>query len=115
VVILGKKTQIEVDEAMVHMAYNIIGAHVCYEFLDFISNDIKRYLFKIEKLDFIHSSYLWWLLAHQNLDKLVEVGLPIESMNPSTRLVSIDLRVPVLSKLHGLYDKFMEKFYAIIV
>jgi len=49
VFILGKKTQIETDEAMMRMAYNIIKAHLCYEFLAFISNEIRSNLFKIEK------------------------------------------------------------------
>jgi len=115
VVILGKKTQIDADEAMVHMAYNIIKAHICYEFLTFISNEIKRCIFKIKKSNFRNSSYLWWLLAHQNLDKLMEVGLPIQLANPSTRSIPIDLRVLFLSKLHGSYYEFIDKLYAIIM
>lgn len=34
--ILGKKTQIEDDEAMMRMAYNIIETHVYYDFPTFI-------------------------------------------------------------------------------
>jgi len=59
---------IKMDEAMVRMTYNITKAHVCYDFLTFITNEIKRCLFKIEKLDFRHSSYIWWLFAHQKID-----------------------------------------------
>jgi len=115
IVILGKKTQIEVDEAMVCMDYNITEIHVCYDFPTFISNEIKRCLFKIEKLNFRHSSYLWWLFTHQNLDKLVEVGLLIQLMNPNATPIPIDLMVPILSKFHGLYYEFMDKFYVTIV
>jgi len=77
VMILGKKIQIEVDEAMVLIAYNIIEAHICYDFPTFICNEIKRCLFKITKSNFRHSSYLWWLFTHQNLVKLIEGELPI--------------------------------------
>jgi len=49
VVILGKKTQIEVDEAMMRMAYNIIEAHIYLDFPTFISNEVRKNIFKIEK------------------------------------------------------------------
>jgi len=115
VVILAKKTQIKVDEAMVHMDYNIIQDHICYDLSTFISNEIKIFLFKIEKSNFKYSSYLWWLFTHQNIDILIEVRLLVQLMNPKVAPVPIDLMVPILSKLHGLYYEFMDKFYAIVV
>lgn len=115
VVILGKKTHIEADEAMVRTTYNIIEAHVYYDFPTFISNEIKRCLYKIEKFDFRHSSYLWWLMVHQNLKALMEAGLQIEPISQNTSLAPINLRVPIMTKLYGLYYEFMDKFYAIMV
>jgi len=97
------------------MDCNIIEAHVCYDFPTFISNEIRRYLFKIEKSDFIHSSYLWWLLVHRNLRILVEIKLQVEPTSPNTGPIPIDLMVLVLTKLQGLYYEFMDKFYAIMV
>jgi len=59
------------------MAHNSIEGFVCYDFASFFSNKIKRNLFNIDKGDFRHSSYLWWLIVHQNLQVLVDGGLPI--------------------------------------
>lgn len=64
VVILVKKIQIEANETMMRMAYNIIESHICYDFPTFISNEVRKNLFKIEKSYFQHSSYLWWLIFH---------------------------------------------------
>lgn len=114
-VILRKKTQIEADEAMMRMNYNIIKEHVCYDFSIFISNEMRRNIFKIEKSDFWHSSYLWWMLVHQNLEKFMEVGLQVELATLTIGPTSIDLRVPILTKLHKLYYDFMYKFYASMV
>lgn len=97
------------------MAYSIIEAHVCYDFLDFITNERKRCLFKIKKSNFRHSSYLWLLLAHQNLDKLIKARRLVQSVNPNVAPILIDLMVPILSKLHGSYYEFMYMFYATIV
>lgn len=97
---------------MMRMAYNIIEAHICYDFPTFISNEVRKNLFKIEKIDFQHSFYLWWLIVHQNLEALVEGGLQFEPMNLTTMPTQIDLRILVLTKPHGSYYKFMEKFYA---
>jgi len=36
-------------------------------------------------------------------------------MNPNVAPMPIDLMVLILSKLHGLYYEFMDKFYAIVV
>lgn len=113
--ILRKKTQIEADKAMMRMAYNIIKDHVCYDFPTFISNEVRKNLFKMEKSTFWHSSYLWWLIVHQKLEVLVEVGLQVEPATLTIGPMPIDLRVPLLNKLHGSYYEFMEKFYASMV
>lgn len=57
-VILGQKTQIEADEAMIKMTYNIIKAHTCYDFPTFLANEIKENMEKVNKANFQHSSYL---------------------------------------------------------
>ena len=41
-IILGKKIQIEVDEAMMRIAFNIIEAHICYNFPTFIPNEMRK-------------------------------------------------------------------------
>lgn len=115
VFILEKKIQIEADKVMMRMAYNIIEAHIYYDFPNFISNEIRRILFKIKKLDFRHSSYLWWLLVHQNLEKLMEAGLQVQPTTMTTRLAPIDLRVPILTKLHRSYYEFINFFYVPMV
>lgn len=42
VVILGWVTQIEEDEAMVTMAYNIVEVYIFYEFIYLISNEVRK-------------------------------------------------------------------------
>jgi len=74
-IIFGKQTQIEANESMIRMAYNIIEAHICLIVHQNILNEERKNIFKIEKLDFWHSSYLWWLIVHQNMEVLVEGGL----------------------------------------
>jgi len=59
VVILGHVTQIEANEAMVGMACNIFEGLVCYDFMAFLLNEIRKKIFIIEKGDFKYSSYLW--------------------------------------------------------
>jgi len=54
------------------MEYNIIEEHACYDFPTFISNEVRKNLFNIEKSNFQHLSYLWWLIIHQNMEALVE-------------------------------------------
>lgn len=115
IVILGKKTQIEAYEAMMRMAFNIIEAHIFYDFPTFISNEARKNLFKIEKIDFWHSSYFWWLIVHQNVEALVEGGIQVEPTILTTTPMPIDLIFPILTKLHGSYYEFMEKFYALVV
>lgn len=78
--------QIEVDEPMVKMAHNIIEGLVCYEFASFLSNEIRKNLFNINKGDFIHSSCLWWLIVHQNLQFLFDGGLSIVPVSASMAL-----------------------------
>lgn len=74
-IILGRVTQIEVDEAIVRMAQNIVEGYVCYDFFSFLLNEIRKKLLSIDKADFKHTSYLWWLIFHQNLQILVDRGL----------------------------------------
>lgn len=57
-IFLGLKTKIEVDEVVVRMAYNIIEAHICYDFALFFGEEIKKTLLNVEQGDFWHSSYL---------------------------------------------------------
>jgi len=69
--------QIEVDEAMVRMAYNIFEGLVCYDFATFFTNEIRNNLFSIDKGYFRHSSYLWSLIIHQNLQFFIDLGLDL--------------------------------------
>lgn len=62
--ILGQVTQIEANEATIRMDFNINEGLVCYEFVAFLSNEIRKKLFNIGKGDFRHSSYLSWLIVH---------------------------------------------------
>lgn len=50
-IILGLKTKIKVDEAIVTMTYNIIEAHICYEFIIFFSKEIKKNLINTKQGD----------------------------------------------------------------
>jgi len=111
-IILGHKTQIEVDEAMVRMDYNIIEVLLCYEFTTFLSNEIRNNLFNINKGYFRHSSYMWWLIFHQNMQILVDGGLSVLLATISIALSLIDMRVLVLMKVHGSYYDFMKKCFA---
>ena len=94
------------------MAYNIIQAHFYYDFPTFILNEVSKNLVNIEKSRFQHSSYLWWLIVHQNFEALVEVGLQIEQDILSIASTPIDLKVPMLTKTHGSYYEFMKKFFS---
>lgn len=59
VVILDWVTQIESYEAMVRMAFNIIECLGFYKFVTYLSNEISKNIFNIDKGDFRNSSYLW--------------------------------------------------------
>lgn len=102
VVILGKKTQIETNEAMMRMSYNIIEAHTYYDFSTFISNEVRKNLLNIKKSNFYNSSYLCWLIVHQNLEDLAKGGLQVELETLSTTPKPIDFKVLVLKEFHGL-------------
>ena len=104
--------QIEADEAMVIMAYNIVEGLVCYEFASFLSNKIRKNLFNINKGDFKNSSYMWCLIIHQNLQSLVDGGLSIVPTTSYITPTTIDMRVLVLIKVHGSYYEFMEKLFS---
>jgi len=45
----------------------------------------------------------------------VEVRLQVEPSTLTIGPMQIGLRVPILSKLHGSYYEFMDKFYALMV
>ena len=98
---------------MMRMAYNIIEGHACYNFPTFISNEVRKNLFNIEKFNFRYLSYLWWFIIHQNLEFMVEEELQIMQTTSSTVPTPIDLRVLVLTKMHGSYYEFMEKYFAL--
>lgn len=51
-VILGQKIEIEANEIMVWIAFNILEAHNCYDFPTFLANEIKVNLSKMEKDNF---------------------------------------------------------------
>jgi len=107
--------QIEADESMIRMDYNIDEGLVSYDFLAFLLNEIRNNLFNIDKGDFRHSSYLWWLIIHENLQFLVDGGLSIVPTTASIAPTSIDMRVLVLTKTHGSYYEFMEKCFALVM
>lgn len=44
--------KIEVDKAMLRMAYNIIDAHVCYDFTTFLVDEIKINMEKVDMVEF---------------------------------------------------------------
>lgn len=113
--ILGHVTQIEGDEAMVRMTYNMVEGLVCQEFATFLSNEIIKNLFNIKKGDFRHSSHLWWLIVHKNLQSMVEGGLSIVPITSSIASTTIDMRVPMLTKVHGSYYEFMEKCFSLVM
>lgn len=54
---LGLKIKIEMDEAIVRMTYNIIEAHIYFDFVTLLIEDIKINLVRIEQGDFQNSSY----------------------------------------------------------
>lgn len=97
------------------MDYKIIEVHIYYDFSTFISNEIRKNMFNIEKFDFCYSSYLWCLIVHQNLEALVEARLQFKSMTLTIVPMPIDLRVSLLTKVHGQYYEFMEKFFSLIM
>jgi len=76
---------------------------------------MRKNLFKIEKSYFWDSSYLWWLLVHQNLEKMMEARLQVQPATSSKGPTPIDLRFPILTKFHGSYYEFMDKLYAPMV
>lgn len=57
-VILGLKIEIEIDEVVIRMAYNIIKAYICYDFIIFLFEEMKKNLENIEQGDFRYSYYL---------------------------------------------------------
>lgn len=47
-IVLGLKNEIEVDEIIVRIAYNIIEAHIYYDFASFVIEEIKKTLVNVE-------------------------------------------------------------------
>lgn len=52
VVVLGLKIEIEANETMVRMTYDITEAHICYDFSTFLVDEIKTNLARVDQGDF---------------------------------------------------------------
>lgn len=102
--------KIEVDEAMVRMTYNIIEAHICYEFDTFLAKQIKKTLTNAEQGDFWYSSYLWWLVIDQHYPYFQRFGLKLEASIFTSSNTPIDERVLSFMKKSISAYEFIEQF-----
>lgn len=110
VVILNLKIEIEVEAGVVRMAYNIIQAHVYYDFVTYLSEEIKINLANINNGDLWHSSYLWWLIMDQHIQYFLSKGLklapPIFVDDPTPT----DIRVLSMMKRYDNAYSFSKHF-----
>lgn len=92
------------------MAYNIIEEHICYDFIIFLSKEIKKNLPNVEQGDFRYSSYLWWLIIDQHFPFFQKYGLkfstPIFTMGNNP----IDAWLPSLTMKNQSTYEFIKNF-----
>lgn len=66
------------------MAYNIIQAHIFYDFVMYLLDKMKRNLENLDNGDFWYSSYMWWLIMGQYIEYFISKGfmlIPLTLVN----------------------------------
>lgn len=77
VMILGLKIKIEVEASVIIMAYIIVQVHICYDFVAYLSYEMKGNLVHMDNGDFWYSYYLWWLIMDQHIQYFMGMGLKL--------------------------------------